>query len=177
MRRGIHLLRLRLLPERGGSRRGFVVAVCRPAVREIHEREEIVPSVVVVLFAGIRGGIVEQLVIQGLAVAAAADEVARERALEEAAGRHLAAQGEFYLRDLGGHRVEAGIQVATIERTNGRALTDARSASTRPTRVRSARGSWLCRLRREWEETKHNTRRILPQHPNVTCPFKSASTR
>jgi hypothetical protein len=44
--------------------------------------------------------------------------------------------------------VEAGNQVSTIERTNRRALTDARSASTRRSkRVRSARGSWPCRLR------------------------------
>lgn len=101
--KGIHLLRLRLLPESGDSRRG-VVAARRPAVREIHEREEVVVPRVAAALLRVALDVVEQLVIQGLAVAAAADEISRERALEEATRRDLAAEGELHLRGLGRHR-------------------------------------------------------------------------
>lgn len=81
----IHLIfRLRLLPE------SVVAAVYyRLVIREIHKREEIVvPGIVVAILPLmiVHDGVIEQLVIQGLAVAAAADKVARERALEEATG-------------------------------------------------------------------------------------------
>jgi len=79
----IHLIfRLRLLPESGS----VVVDVYRLVVREIHEREEIVPGVVVAILPLVHDGVIEQLVIQGLAVAATADEIARECAFEETTG-------------------------------------------------------------------------------------------
>lgn len=78
----IHLIfRLQLLPESGG-----VVAAVYRLIREIHEREEIVPGVVVAILPLVHDSVIEQLVIQGLAVAAAADEIARECAFEETTG-------------------------------------------------------------------------------------------
>lgn len=116
--KGIHLLRLRLLPESGGGSRRVVVAV-----REIHEREEIVvPGVVVAIVHDVSADVVKQLVIQGLAVAAAADEVSRERALEEATRRDLAAEGELHLRGLGCHRASSAAAVV--------AAADAKKAET-----------------------------------------------
>lgn len=93
-----------MLPESGGSRRGGrVVAVRRSAVREIHEREEIVVPSVVVTITLVPLDVVEQLVIQGLAVAAATDEISRERALEEATRRDFATESELHLRGLARH--------------------------------------------------------------------------
>lgn len=71
-----------MLPESGR----VVAVICRLVIREIHEREEVVPGVVVAILPLIHDGVIEQLVIQGLAVAATADEIARKRAFEETTG-------------------------------------------------------------------------------------------
>lgn len=150
-----------MLPESGGSSRrggGVVVAVRRPAVREIHEREEIIVPGVVVAILLVPADVVEQLVIQGLAVAAAADEVARERALEEATRRDLAAEGELHLRGLGRHRAVADAKKAE-KPLRSRALTEAACRGT-PLYTRTF-ATWIIAahgsLQRRREKTKHNT--------------------